>query len=61
MNWHTNELTDWFLNDEGLYILSEGMTASELEALGHEYRDMYPDVDLNLVDWYQVDECINSD
>jgi len=71
MNWDTNELDNWIINDEGLYNIALNLydrsngevTAQEAEdELLHVVLtdDRMNDIDYSEIDWYEIAESINN-
>lgn len=70
MNWDTNELDDWIMNDEGLYNIalelhersdgkvSEDEAMDELLPMVCEHPNI--DIDINRIDWDEIAESINE-
>lgn len=70
MNWDTNELDTWIMNDEGLYnVALELFDRSNGEVTESEAMDeLLPlvcehpliDVDINRIDWDEIADSINE-
>lgn len=58
IDWDTDEVLDWFLNDEYMYNNRHG----SVERLINIWQECDPngEVDVELVDWYYVEEFFTN-